>query len=212
MTAPCPGCDRPISRTLCATCEQQLQQCALAKPAATWRGSLPLFAWGRYEGKLRQAIAALKYHNHPQLADDLGNRMAKSWRTQSLSRNLCSPPIVVPVPLHPARAQERGYNQAALLARAFCQRIQLPLAEQGLSRCRATEAQFGLSASARQQNLAGAFQLCDRWQRHPPQRPVLLLDDIYTTGSTVQAAAQTLRSASISVIGTVVLARAIKAD
>lgn len=214
LTTTCACCERPAAGAagiICTTCEQQLQQCALTKPAADWRGRLPLFAWGSYQGKLRQAIAALKYHNKPQLAEELGDRLAKSWRTHPLSRNLRSRPVIVPIPLHADRAQERGYNQAGLLAQAFCRRVQLPLAERGLNRHRATEAQFGLSASARQQNLAHAFQPWDRWQHRPPQHPVLLLDDIYTTGSTVHAAAQSLRNSNIAVMGAIVLARAIKA-
>lgn len=211
LSVPCPCCDRPISGLLCATCDQQIQQCALAKPAAAWQGHLPLFAWGCYEGKLRQAIAALKYHNQPQLAEALGDRMARSWRAHPISQNLHSKPWVVPIPLHAKRAQERGYNQAALLAQAFCRRLQFPLAQQGLHRHRATDAQFGLSPTARRQNLTDAFQLGDHWQRQPPAQPVLLLDDIYTTGATVQAAAQALRDNGIAVIGIIALARAIKA-
>ncbi|MEM6424797.1 MAG: ComF family protein [Cyanobacteria bacterium P01_D01_bin.128] len=210
LAGQCPGCDRPTLSAWCTSCHHQLNQCALNQPAADWRGALPVFAWGQYRGALRQAIAALKYHRQLHLAADLGDRMACSWRDHPLRQTLPHQPIIVPIPLHPQREHQRGYNQAALLARTFCQRLNLPLAESGLRRQRATEAQYGLSATARHDNLQGAFTLGDRWRRQRPRSPVILLDDIYTTGATVHAAASTLRAARISVLGTIVLARALK--
>lgn len=169
-----------------------------------------MLAWGRYEGKLKRALAGLKYDQQPQIAQPLGEWLAQTWLSLPSSRRSQerSRPVVVPIPLHPEKLQQRGYNQAALLAQAFCDRTGLPLQAQGLMRVRSTEAQFGLSEAARNQNLVGAFAIAPQWQRQKPAS-VLLLDDIYTTGATARSAAQTLRSQGIRVVGMVAIAQAL---
>ena len=167
-----------------------------------------MFAWGCYRGGLRRAIAAFKYENQPQLARPLAGWLADAWRLRA------QPPAgtIVPIPLHASKYQERGFNQADLLAQHFCDRTQLPLQLHGLERHRATEAQFKLNSDRdREQNLTAAFRLGPGLKQRPVTR-VLLLDDIYTTGATVRSAAQTLRRHGISVAGVVVLARAGNCD
>lgn len=160
-----------------------------------------------YSGALKQAIAALKYENQPQLADLLGLWMGNAWNR---AYPLLNPAIVVPIPMHVSKQQERGFNQAVLLARAFCQTTHLPLKEHGLERQRMTEAQFKLSPTERQQNLKDAFCLGRSLLKRRPSQPILLLDDIYTTGATAQAAAAALRAHGFQVQGIVVLARTMK--
>jgi ComF family protein len=113
---------------------------------------------------------------------------------------------VVPIPLHAERLRQRGYNQAALISQAFCQRTGLRHWPEALVRVRATAAQHELNPLQRQHNLAGAFAL-----KQVPATPVLLVDDIYTTGSTVQAAQQVLAAAGIPVAGVIVVAQTPKA-
>lgn len=205
LESPCPLCQRSTAQILCLDCQRQLQQQRLPQPERFWRQPLPVFAWGSYGGTLKRAIASLKYDHHSQLAQPLGDWLAQQW----LKSSLASPKslIVVPIPIHPDKRQQRGFNQAELLAKVFCQRIGLPLSAQGLIRSRATEAQFGLSAADREQNLSGAFQVGQDFLTRHPQRAVLLLDDIYTTGATARAAAQILRRHQISVYGMVVIAK-----
>jgi hypothetical protein len=101
--------------------------------------------------------------------------------------------LVVPVPLHPTRLRERGYDQAALLAHACARAAGLPLAVRGLVRRRDTPAQARLDASARRKNLAGAFVA-----PAPLARPtVALVDDVLTTGATAEACARALRAADV---------------
>ena len=113
--------------------------------------------------------------------------------------------LVVPIPLHSTRRQERGFNQAEVIARAFCgvtgDRLRLRL----LRRQRATQPQFGLSARERSQNVGTAFvaEGCDR-----QKWPIVLVDDIYTTGSTIAAARQALESQGWSVAAALVVAMA----
>ncbi|MDB9525133.1 ComF family protein [Oscillatoria sp. CS-180] len=201
----CPLCDRSAPTELCTSCWRQIQQCAQAQPASTTPDALVLFAWGDYRDGLKQAIAALKYDNNPQLAMPLGKALGHHW--QQFPIQLQRSPLVVPIPMHRAKQRKRGFNQAELLARAFCEQTGLPLHTTGLIRRVATVPQFSLGLQERQQNLAGAFALGPAFLRRPPQRPVLLLDDIYTTGTTVKIAAAELRRHRISVCGVAVIAR-----
>jgi len=212
LEATCPLCQRSTPGDLCLDCERQLQACRLAQPADRWQGELPVFGWGTYGGKLKRAIAALKYDRHPTLARPLGHWVGQAWQQSqpvSRSRRL----RVVPIPLHAHKLKQRGFNQAELLARHFCDYTGLTCCPQGLQRIRATEAQFGLSPTARRQNVADAFALGPGLANQPTgffpiptPRSVLLFDDIYTTGATAHAAASALRHAGIEVMGIIVLA------
>ena len=204
LESPCPLCQRSTAQPLCATCNQQLQACQLSDPNEFWRKPLPVFAWGAYGGALKRSIAALKYNNQPQLAQPLGQLLAEAWSAAPLG--LPKSLSVIPIPLHTAKQKQRGFNQAELLAAAFCQQTGLPLLRHGLLRIRETEALFGLSPEARSQTLIDVFQPSPSLLRHPPQS-VLLLDDIYTTGATVKSAAQALRRQQISVIGVAAIAK-----
>lgn len=201
----CPLCDRPVTTDeLCTSCQRRLKECQQRNPYREWRSPLPVFAWGTYSGTLKRAIAALKYENTPQLARPLGYAMAEAWQPQKLSQKR---PIVVPIPMHPAKQRQRGFNQAERLAEHFCQMTRLPLQAQGLQRVRNTQALFELNPQQRQQTLKNAIALGKPFQRRPPQHPVLLFDDIYTTGSTVREAIRILHQHRIAVCGVAVLAR-----
>lgn len=199
----CPLCQRPTDTFFCVDCQRQVTECRLSSPGWQAGTPMPVFAWGVYQGALKRSIAALKYHHHPQLAVPLGTWMAVAWN-QHPERYQSA--IVVPIPVHPAKQKERGFNQAELLAKSFCAMTGLPLRSQGLVRQRETEAQFRLGGTARSQNVKGAFDLGQPFAQKMPDHPVLLVDDIFTTGATAQAAAQTLRSHGIRVRGMVVLA------
>lgn len=204
----CAVCERPASSGLCQDCQRQIKRCQFPDPDQFWQEPLPVFAWGLYGGALKRAIAALKYNNHPQLARPLGHWLAQTWLDSSASaaqnrQNL----VVVPIPLHPDKQKQRGFNQAALLAEAFCERTGLPLQRQGLTRSRATEALFNLSPEARQQALTGAFQIGQGLLHRRSTKTVLLLDDIYTTGATVGSAIQTLQHHGIAVCGVTAIAK-----
>lgn len=200
----CPLCQRTTSEVLCCDCQRQIEKLKLSQPQQFWQPPLPVFAWGSYGGSLKRVIAALKYNNQPRLAEPLGVELAQGWLSAAPTTK---PVTVVPIPMHLDKQRQRGFNQAELIAKVFCRCTGLPF-KQGLIRHSFTEAQFELSAAAREQNLAGAFQLGQAFLRQPPLNPVLLLDDIYTTGATARAAAQTLRRHQISVCGIAVIAKA----
>ena len=208
----CPLCGRSAAQDFCQDCQQQIQHCRLTNPTQFWRGRSPVFSWGLYEGALKRAITALKYNNQPQLAHPLGQWLAQAWLASRQARRATVPTaafpklIVIPIPLHQTRQQQRGYNQAALLAREFCDFTGLPLRCYGLERTRQTQAQFSLSITDREQNLAQAFCLGNDFLQTHPAYPVLLLDDIYTTGATARAATQALQQSGIEVYGLVTVA------
>ncbi|MBD2412133.1 alpha-L-fucosidase [Nostoc calcicola FACHB-389] len=204
----CPLCQRSTSQEICHNCTKQLQKCQRQDRISLWQEQLPVFVWGQYGGPVKRAMAALKYENQPQIARPLGQWLGESWLLNSPRRD--SQTVVVPIPLHASKQRQRKYNQAALIGQSFCEITGLKLKLNGLTRVRQTEAQFGLSVSGREQNLSKAFAVGQDFRHSPPNVPVLLVDDIYTTGATARSAVQTLREYGIVVLGLVAVATTVK--
>jgi len=153
-----------------------------------------------HDGALRQAIHHLKYHHRHELAVTLGQILFGYWKKVDLAAEL-----VVPVPLHASRQKERGYNQAALLARVLTERASLAFNEQHLIRTRATPPQVGLGARERKTNVQDAFAWAGP---RLDSIGVLLVDDVCTTGATLEACALALRQAGAESVWALTLARA----
>lgn len=200
----CPLCQRSTPKDFCPDCQRQLLRCQIPKPEKFWRGELPIFPWGVYGGTLKRALVALKYEDQPQVAQPLGHWLADAWQKSSFASN--KKLTIVPIPLHPKKQQERGYNQAELLAESFCQVTGLSLERHGLARVRETEALFSKSAVEREENLAAAFTLGKGFCRGISKTPIMLLDDIYTTGATARSSALVLREHGMRVFGIVAIA------
>lgn len=148
------------------------------------------FALFRYEDPVDEMITALKFQGELGFARVLGTLLAQFMR----ARGAELPQALVPMPLHPTRLRERGFNQTAAIAAHAAQRLRMPLDTQLLRRARATLPQSGLSATNRAANLQGAFAISTG--RIPPAR-VALLDDVMTTGHTAAAAAMALKAAGV---------------
>ncbi len=210
----CPGCGR-VGALFCEACQAQIE--ALPKPACIRCGhpaatetlcpecrQIPsnldrIASSAIFDHPLRDAIHDLKYNNNRSIARPLGARMAAYWLEHRLSADL-----IVPVPLHRGRLAERGYNQAALLARVLGREVGVRVAEDTLERQRATQQQVGLGASDRRQNVAGAFA----GRGDVSGRCVVLIDDVCTTGSTLEACATALRASGTAGVWAFTLARA----
>jgi ComF family protein len=200
----CPLCQRPATGEFCSYCHKQLQRCQLTDPGRFWHSEQRVFVWGEYGGALKRAIAALKYDGNPQLAKPLGGWLAEAWLSfpELAIDNL----TVVPIPLHQEKLKQRGFNQAELLAESFCELTGLPLQRHGLERVKNTQALFALTPLQRQAEMKNALSLGKDFRRRLPRDRVLLVDDIYTSGTTVKSAIQILKVSGISVYGTVALA------
>ncbi|MEM6251418.1 MAG: ComF family protein [Cyanobacteria bacterium P01_D01_bin.156] len=208
----CPLCDRSTGEVLCQSCHGQMLSslwpvATLADP----RMKVPpttdfnLFAWGAYSGLLKQALALLKYGNKPELGIWLGVQLGAQWY-EHYGATLRHKPLMIPIPLHRERQQQRGYNQASLIAKGFCRATGLRYIPNGLIRKKNTCAMHSLGVAERKANLWGAFQLGTSLPK--PSRPIWLIDDIYTTGSTALAATVVLRQAGYNVLGMITVARA----
>jgi len=185
----CAACDEIVlPRVLfCVPCGLSVVR-AGPQPA----GQHAVFAYG---GAIATAIVRLKYAGRFDLAARFGTVMA------SVAPRL---DLVVPVPLHPARLVERGFDQAALLAGRVARGLDVEHASRALVRTRATPRQASLDRAARASNVSDAFRC--RLPRAVAGRRVLLVDDVRTTGSTLAACAQALRSAGATAVTTLVLA------
>lgn len=199
----CLLCDRSTTTEFCLDCTRQLQKCQLTRPHDLEKQQLPIFVWGNYQGTLKRAISSLKYENKPTIARPLGHWLAEAWLNSQFATTQV---IVVPIPLHANKHKQRGYNQAELIAQSFCSVTGLKLHELGLTRQKDTAAQFNLSPQQRQENLNRAFALGAEFCSHRPVKPVLLIDDIYTTGTTARFAAKVLQQEGIAVAGLVAIA------
>lgn len=202
----------------CACCGDTLDQPAMPGEAALCRLcrlAAPKFvravSFGLYEGRLRQAIHALKYGRIHPAARRLGAMLATA--IGQLAREAPAEMLVVPVPLHRAKRAERGFNQASKLAEQALKLLRkthpdwrLTLAPIALVRFHPTQSQAGLNPRKRRLNMRGAFKVPDR--AAVEGKHVLVIDDILTTGATARAAAQVLMRAGAASVWVATLARA----
>lgn len=172
------GLPRPPGRSTCGRCR---------------RGHQPFAAGvslGPYEGSLRAVIHELKYRGRRRVAARLAEALLEDEPTRAL---VAGSDILVPVPLHPRRLRERGFNQAALIARELGRRTGRRCGDAVLVRRKDTAPQTGLSAAARRRNVDAAFAV--RRRGLVAGHVVTLVDDVMTTGATAYACARALREA-----------------
>ncbi len=213
----CGGCGR-AGDLLCPACLAQVQP--VPQPVCT-RCGRPVSAPGRcsdcaagqfrvsairsaavYAEPLSQAIHRFKYEGRPELHEPLGQLMAGYWRSRTVTVDL-----VAAVPLHENRLRERGFNQSELLAAVLCREAALPLLAPGvLCRQRDTPQQMLLGPAERRANVRDAFT----WAGPPLDgRKALLIDDVATTGSTLEACAEALLKAGAGKVWALTVARAL---
>lgn len=194
----CPCCGRPFVSAVAAQTVQPL--CRLCR--------VDFYAFERarsfavYDDALSEAILLLKYEEVSRLGDWFAARLAEivteapdDWR----------PDVVVPVPLHPERQRERGYNQAELIARPLAKRLNVKLEPRLLVRTRPRPAQLVLSRSEHWKSVRGAY--ATRKGLQVDNLRVLLVDDVLTTGATLDACARALRKAGAAAVLGLTVAR-----
>lgn len=201
----CSACDEPLRAraAFCAPCAATVLRAPVLVPR-TDRGPIRVVAAALYGGAMAEAICRFKYDDRPDLATPLGEL---AWL--AAQRAQARADVVVPVPLHPRRLAERGYNQAALIARPVAKRLGVSVLARGLRRTRATAPQASLAGAARSANVSGAFRV--RRTDAVRARQVMLVDDVFTTGATLIACARALLDAGAEGVDALVLARAERA-
>jgi ComF family protein len=214
---------RPIAQGVCSVCgEALLSPYAFSDPNGEPRCGLcrrlePPFAkaaaYGSYEGGLRELIHLLKYEQVRPAANVLGRMLAEV--IDGLRASFAGVPLlVIPVPLHARKLRQRGFNQSELIARAALKLKsageQLTLAPAVLERWRETQSQIGLTRHQRRENMRGAFVVARAEEVRG--REVLLVDDVFTTGTTVSECARVLRRAGATRVWVATVARTLKAE
>lgn len=212
----CPVCDKPApyydrERGICPACMEKLplirgNRCYLCgRKLAPERAELCAdcagkegrrfytrgFALCSYEDVMRESVYRFKYGGRREYAKVYGRLMAELFQGAVRRAKIEG---IIPVPLHPAREKRRGYNQAALLARAFGEYTGLPVYEDYVARVRHTPPMKTLGAGERQNNLKRAFKI---GRNDVKLKITIVIDDIYTTGSTIDAVAETLIGAGV---------------
>ena len=188
----CMKCGKPLAdETLeyCGNCEKRMPSFVKG------------ISWAEYTSRyVRRMLSEVKYHENPQLLDfpclDFGERIreeAAAWQAEAL----------IPVPVHASRLRERGYNQAEEIANRLGAVFGIPVETGLLVRRERTTAQKELNEQERRNNLASAFFVPPS---HPSYHTVVLVDDIYTTGSTAEACTRALMNAGISEVYLLTLA------
>ena len=187
----CPRCGRPQpSGTLCPSC-------------VSWQAEIDgIRSPFRFEGVMRQAVYQLKYKNLRALVVPLAQLL-----NDYLIRTPVPGDVLVPVPLHRKRLRERGYNQSVLLALELGRLANVPVVDDCLIRQRPAPPQARTSnVEERQSNVAGAFTCCNQKLE---DRQVLLIDDVSTSGATLDACAAALKAAGVTSVWGLTLAREI---
>ena len=192
--------DAPFCRKCGTPCEEyKCQQCLEREYHFEYARSAAVFG-----GALREAIHSLKYKFHLPLADPLADLMARCFHETYLAGRV---DLAIPIPIHSSRLLERGFNQAEELALRLRKRISLPVESGVLYKPRKTRHQVDLPQDLRTINVQGAFAV--RNTGRIAGKRILLIDDVFTTGSTLSEAARVLREAGAETVHAYTLSRSV---
>ena len=203
----CPACGRQDT-PLCPACRSELER-RLAEPPgvpiglpARQTARLAQLEWcAAYGGPARACLHALKYDGELRLVGPLGDQMARRWRHAAIGGEL-----LVPAPAHVDRRRQRGFDQAELLAVEVGRRLGLPVVP-AIERAARTQAQHNLGRGARAGNVGGVFTVRPLLRARIEGRWPVLVDDVITTGATLEACATALRDAGAVAVSALTLAR-----
>jgi ComF family protein len=145
-----------------------------------------------YDGVCGRMVHALKYQDRLELAPIMAE-----WMMRAAGDLVLEADVIIPVPLHPLRLLSRRFNQSAELARHIAKRANKPFNPVDFKRIRRTAHQVGLGQKAREDNVRGAFALSEKGKMEFAGKRIVLVDDVYTTGATVSAAARVLKKGGV---------------
>jgi len=173
------------------------------------RRSLFLFEFARayapFEEPFQEIIHQFKYRSHRSLAQPLSKLLLTVYQAHLED---CSSDLIVPVPLHKSRERERGFNQALELSKPLGKMANLPVFASTLARIRPTRVQAGLSRRERRMNINGAFDLLET--KSVEGKIVLLVDDVFTTGATLNECARILKKNGAQRVNVLTLTRVVR--
>ncbi|HEX6891832.1 MAG TPA: ComF family protein [Chryseolinea sp.] len=149
--------------------------------------AMALFKFSK-NGRVQHLLHQLKYRNHPEIGVTLGRFYGEKMRDESELRSEVD--VIIPIPLHPTRKRKRGYNQSAKFAEGLSERLEIPFTDELLERRIKTETQTRKTKLNRWENISGVFGL--KVPESIRGKKVLLVDDVITTGSTLEACSQLL--------------------
>jgi ComF family protein len=181
--------------------EGSLSAAAIAFPPVYDRAR----AAARYSDTMRELIQSFKYRDRQE-----GLPLFARWLKKAGTEVIAGADLVVPVPLYPSRLWWRRFNQSAMLASALGRITGIPVDCFTLKRVRRTASQVGLSADQRRRNVAGAFKVDKARSSHVRKKNVIVVDDVVTTGATVEACARALKRAGAARVDVLALARAVE--
>lgn len=210
----CPVCDRPVKlpgKLICGECREKIKYVGEAhclkcgKPTEQKEREYCFDCEKRKHGFVQgkslfeyksaaDSIYRFKYAKRREYAEFYGEEMERQWR--ELMREW-EPQAIVPVPIHKSRRRARGYNQAELLAEELGRRFGIPVEKELIVRCKKTVPQKELSGEQRQNNLKRAFKIS---KNDVKLSTIIIMDDIYTTGSTVDAMSEVLKKSGVDKI------------
>ncbi|MBN1903127.1 ComF family protein [Candidatus Sumerlaeota bacterium] len=207
----CYGDFEYMPRPVCAVCGAPLGSRVIEKDTCPDCPPKPIYfdlarAPLLYDGPVVPGVIALKFNHRLEMAEYFSRILFYYIKTEMKDEAFDA---IVPVPLHFKRYLKRGYNQAEEMGRFLSKNLGMPLLPEVMKRIRNTPPQTRLEHSRRKKNVAGAFEVF--YPDPIKDRHIILLDDVYTTGSTLNAAASALKSAGASKVTALALCRAIKA-
>lgn len=180
----CMKCGRPLDDDTKEYCKECRRRDHLFD-----QGCSPLL----YRRGIQPSMMRFKYGSRPEYGEFYGRAI---WGFAKRQLQIWKPDVIIPVPLHRSRYRKRGYNQAALIAGTLSKLSGIPMDETLVVRTRKTAPQKGLTGSGRRKNLKDAFEVRKESGKEIP-RTILLVDDIYTTGSTMDALSEVLKKSGV---------------
>ena len=199
----CGFCGKINKNFLCKKCEVSLNYIKkdMIRKVKNKNFSYHIYAY-EYRNEIRDKILKFKFGDKPELADTFVELLLKNTKTY---RFLESYDIIIPVPMQKKKKRERGYNQAALMARKIAKKTGIKYAEDVLIKVKHTEPQSTLNASKRKENIKNAYK-CINIEKILNKR-VILFDDIYTTGNTAKECCKMLKNAGAKEIAVYTFAK-----
>lgn len=210
----CPFCERVYKEGICPKCKIELRKLQIKEPKCMKCGK-PVknqeqeycydcahnvhtydrgFSVWLHKSLIRQSVYQFKYHNRRCYGSYYADAMADLYKEIIQNMQIKHPDVIIPIPLHKKRRKIRGYNQAEIIADHLGNLIRIPVKKQWLLRKKYTDPQKILNRKERKKNLEQAFGVSETFR---PVRTVLLIDDIYTTGSTIDSSAKCLKAEGV---------------